>query len=32
MSQDEKIKELQTKIYDLSADINSSLHASRIAG
>src|SRR5688500_10784432 len=26
MNHDEKIKELQAKIYDLSADINSSLH------
>jgi len=30
MNQDEKIKELQTKIYDLSADINSSLHQLRV--
>jgi len=30
MNQEEKIKELQTKIYDLSADINSSLHQLRV--
>ena len=30
MNQEEKIKELQTKIYDLSADINSSSHQLRI--
>lgn len=30
MSQEEKIKELQDKIYGLSADINSSLHQLRI--
>jgi uncharacterized membrane protein len=30
MNQDEKIKELQTTIYDLSADINSSLHQLRL--
>lgn len=30
MNHEEKIKELQAKIYDLSADINSSLHQLRI--
>ena len=30
MNQEEKIKELQAKIYDLSSDINSSLHQLRV--
>jgi hypothetical protein len=30
MDQEKKVKELQDKIYDLSADLNSSLHQLRI--